>query len=182
MTTTAIAADNVAIHLILGAARSGKSRYGESLAAQSGKPVCYLATAQALDDEMRQRIEHHIQARPASWLTIEEPLHLAKALARLNLEQPEAVVLIDCLTLWVTNCLLHDNPKLWAQERAAFLTQLKQCPQPVLLISNEVGAGIVPMGELSRRFVDETGWLHQDIAAIAGRVSLVVAGIPLTIK
>ena len=69
---------------------------------------------------MRQRIEHHIQARPASWLTIEEPLHLAKALARLNLEQPEAVVLIDCLTLWVTNCLLHDNPKLWAQERAAF--------------------------------------------------------------
>lgn len=182
MTFNGKTADKSAIHLILGAARSGKSRYGESLAAQTGAPVCYLASAQALDDEMRQRIARHRQQRPAHWHTIEEPLHLAQALARLSIEQPKALVLVDCLTLWVSNCLLHDNPNLWPQEREAFLTQLRQSQQPVLLISNEVGAGIVPMGELSRRFVDETGWLHQDLAAMAERVSLVVAGIPLTIK
>lgn len=168
--------------LILGGARSGKSRYAENLATQSGLPVLYVATAQALDPEMEQRICHHRQQRPAHWQTVEEPLALGRCLQQLAAEQPQALLLVDCLTLWLTNCLLHADDGFWPQARAELLQALAQISNPLLLVSNEVGQGVVPMGELSRRFVDEAGRLHQDIASLLPSVTLVVAGIPLAVK
>ncbi len=173
-------------HLILGAARSGKSRYAEQQAQIAAEleeqPVVYIATAQALDPEMDQRIEHHRQQRPTHWPTIEEPVQLAACLQRAQAQYPGSPLLVDCLTLWVTNCLLHSDPACWERERRALLELLPQLQQPLLLVSNEVGWGIVPMGELSRRFVDESGRLHQAIAAQAQAVTLVVAGIPMAVK
>ena len=175
-----------AIHLILGAARSGKSRYAEQQASlleqQSAATVVYIATAQAHDGEMQQRIDQHRDQRPAHWPTLEEPLQLAACLQRAQQQYPGAPLLVDCLTLWVTNCLLHSDPDYWAREREALLALLPELQQPLLLVSNEVGWGIVPMGELSRRFVDESGRLHQAIAAQAQAVTLVVAGIPVEVK
>lgn len=177
---------SAAIHLVLGAARSGKSRYAEACAqAQeqaAARPVVYIATAQGLDGEMDERIAHHRQQRPAHWPTLEEPLQLAACLQQAAERYPGAPLLVDCLTLWVTNCLLQPQPELWQQQRQALLHVLPQLTQPVLLVSNEVGWGIVPMGELSRRFVDESGRLHQAIAALASDVTLVVAGIPVPVK
>ena len=168
--------------LILGGARSGKSRYAESKAQDSALPVVYIATAQALDPEMDQRIVHHRESRPAHWPTVEEPLLLAQALQRAAQQHPGAVILVDCLTLWVTNCLLHEDEQFWPQQKQALLDVLAQLRCPLLLVSNEVGHGVVPMGELSRRFVDESGRLHQDIAALVEAVTLVVAGIPVAVK
>ncbi|MCD8522142.1 MAG: bifunctional adenosylcobinamide kinase/adenosylcobinamide-phosphate guanylyltransferase [Saccharospirillaceae bacterium] len=173
------------LELILGGARSGKSRYAEAQAAElagEAAEVVYIATAQALDGEMQQRIMHHREQRPAHWLTLEEPLQLAVALQRVRQEHPAAVILVDCLTLWLTNCLLCDQSDDWERQKAALLDELQRLQQPLLLVSNEVGYGIVPMGELSRRFVDEAGRLHQDIARLAHDVTLVVAGIPMAVK
>ncbi len=173
------------LELILGGARSGKSRYGETQAEQltgATAEVVYIATAQALDGEMQQRIIHHREQRPAHWLTLEEPLQLAAALQHVRTEHPAAVILVDCLTLWLTNCLLSDQNDYWKRQKAALMDELQQLQQPLLLVSNEVGYGIVPMGELSRRFVDEAGRLHQDIARLANDVTLVVAGIPMAVK
>lgn len=174
------------IHFILGAARSGKSRYAEQQAQlaeeRSGLPVVYIATAQARDTEMDQRIRHHRDQRPVHWLTLEEPVQLAACLQQAQTQYPGSPLLVDCLTLWVTNCLLHDDSECWKRERQTFLNLLPQLQQPLLLVSNEVGWGIVPMGELSRRFVDESGRLHQAIAAQAQAVTLVVAGIPMAVK
>jgi len=170
------------IELILGGARSGKSRYAEQQAGRSGQPVVYIATAQALDAEMAQRIAHHRQQRPEHWHTREEPLALAAALRRAAAEFPQALLLVDCLTLWLTNCLLHEDGQRWAAEREQLLSLLQQPPAPLLLVSNEVGYGIVPLGDLSRRFVDEAGRLHQEIAQLAPEVTLVVAGIPMAVK
>ncbi|TVV45579.1 bifunctional adenosylcobinamide kinase/adenosylcobinamide-phosphate guanylyltransferase [Thalassolituus sp. C2-1] len=173
------------LELILGGARSGKSRYGEAQAEQlagEAAEVVYIATAQALDGEMQQRIIHHREQRPVHWLTLEEPWQLAAALQRVRKEHPAAVILVDCLTLWLTNCLLSDQNDYWERQKAALMDELQQLQQPLLLVSNEVGYGIVPMGELSRRFVDEAGRLHQDIARLAHDVTLVVAGIPMAVK
>lgn len=167
------------IDLILGGARSGKSRLAEQRARDSGKHVIYIATAQSGDGEMADRIAHHRQQRPAHWLTVEEPLALASAIQRHA--GPDSLILVDCLTLWVTNLLCHGDPERFASEKAALLDVLRQRPD-ILLVSNETGLGVVPMGELTRRFVDESGWLHQDIAALADRVTLVVAGLPHLLK
>lgn len=169
------------IELILGGARSGKSRYAEQQLLQAGTDVIYIATAQALDGEMQQRIERHQQQRPAHWHTIEQPIALAEAIEHAALRAPKAAILVDCLTLWVTNCLLAEQD-CWARQKEALLKLLPQITQPLWLVSNEVGHGIVPMGELSRRFVDESGWLHQAIAAQADGVTLMVAGIPMFVK
>ena len=166
------------IRLILGGARSGKSRQAEQLALASGREVFYIATAQAHDDEMRQRIERHRGERPVHWQTVEEPLQLAATI--LSLQAPDRCLLIDCLTLWVTNQLL-DEADLQA-EREALCAALANARGEVILVSNETGMGVVPMGELSRRFSDEAGWLNQSVAAQADQVVLMVAGIPLTIK
>ncbi|GAB3384285.1 bifunctional adenosylcobinamide kinase/adenosylcobinamide-phosphate guanylyltransferase [Azotobacter armeniacus] len=166
--------------LILGGARSGKSRLAERLAAASALAVTYVATAQALDGEMAARIEHHRQRRPAGWALVEEPL----ALARVLCEQagPQRCLLVDCLTLWLTNLLLSDDPARLAHERDALLECLPELPGRIILVSNETGLGVVPLGELSRRYVDEAGWLHQALAERCGRVLFCVAGLPMTLK
>lgn len=172
----------MSIHLILGGARSGKSRIAEKAAAALNKPVEYIATAQALDIEMRERITHHQNSRSKSWLTTEEPLLLAEALGNTN---PQHVVLIDCLTLWLNNCLGHNNSELWPEQKRVFLTQLQArsaLGQPIIIVSNEVGQGVVPLGELSRKFVDQAGWLHQDIAQLAEQVDFVTAGLVNVLK
>lgn len=168
------------LELILGGARSGKSRLAEQRAADSGLAVCYIATAQALDGEMDSRIEHHRARRPAAWALVEEPL----ALARVLREQAAAdrCLLVDCLTLWLTNLLLDADPQRLALEREALLECLAALPGRIILVSNETGLGVVPMGELSRRYVDEAGWLHQALAARATRVVFSVAGLPMLLK
>ncbi len=168
------------LELILGGARSGKSRLAERLARESGHAVCYVATSQALDDEMAARIARHRERRPADWTLVEEPL----ALSRVLREQaaPERCLLVDCLTLWLTNLLLADDPQRLAQERNALLECLPGLPGRVILVSNETGLGVVPLGELSRRYVDEAGWLHQALAERCRRVLFCVAGLPMTLK
>ena len=163
--------------LVLGGARSGKSRHAQSTATALGRDVVYVATATAGDDAMAERIRRHREDRPAEWRTVEEPVELARVLREHAV--PEACLLVDCLTLWLSNCLAAD---VWSDQRLALLELLPRLPGPVLLVSNEVGQGVVPMGELSRRFVDEAGWLHQDLAALCDRVTFVTAGIPQTLK
>lgn len=166
-------------HLILGGARSGKSRYAEQLAQASLQPVSSIVTAQAEDDEMAQRIAHHQANRPAHWQVIEAPLQLAAALQ--THARDGHCIIVDCLTLWLSN-LLCQTPEQLQHERDALLTLLPALPGTVLLVSNEVGMGIIPMGELTRRFVDEAGWLNQAVAGVCERVTLVAAGLPLVLK
>lgn len=163
--------------LILGGARSGKSRYAERRATESGLDVVYIATCQPRDAEMRERIERHRDQRPAHWALVEEPLALARVLREQARE--DRCLLVDCLTLWLSNCLAVDR---WGEMRAALLDTLPQLVADIVLVSNEVGQGVVPMGELNRRFVDESGRLHQDLASQCHRVTLVTAGLPLTLK
>jgi len=165
--------------LILGGARSGKSRFAEQLATSSQQPVIYIATAQGHDDEMQARIHRHQQQRPAHWQLIEESIALADTL--LAHSKADNCILVDCLTLWLSNCLCHDE-NCWAQQKQALLGVLSELPGQVIFVSNEVGYGIVPLGQLSRDFVDESGWLHQAIAANISRVEFIMAGLPLTLK
>lgn len=180
---------NDKVHLVLGGARSGKSRFAEKAAMDSGKEVVYIATATVYDDEMQARINRHIDDRPKHWLTIEEPLLLAQTLKKYA--NKDKCLLVDCLTLWLTNVLMAEQAqaanaghgiKSLAEYKEELLGVLSELPGQVILVSNEVGQGVVPMGELSRRFVDEAGWLHQDIARIAQQVTLVVAGLPMQLK
>ena len=167
-------------NLILGGARSGKSRLAEQLASDSGLPVTYIATSQALDGEMNERVQLHRQRRPAEWGLIEEPLALA---AVLRAEAAEGrCLLVDCLTLWLTNLLMLEDEQRLAEERDALLDCLAQLPGTLILVSNETGLGVVPMGELTRRYVDQAGWLHQAVAERCQRVVLTVAGLPLMLK
>jgi len=178
--------------LVLGGARSGKSALAERLARDSGKEVIYVATSHAGDGEMATRIAHHRARRPAEWRTVEEPTALAATLRALC--APERLVLVDCLTLWLTNLMFAteqdypdvgpiDLPPLFAQERAALLDWLDARPAgDVVFVSNEVGMGIVPYGAVSRTFADEAGRLNQDVAARCERVLFVAAGLPLALK
>ena len=166
--------------LILGGARSGKSRLAEKLATDSSLAVTYIATSQPLDGEMNARVAHHRARRPAEWGLIEEPLALARVLR--ETASAERCLLVDCLTLWLTNLLMLDNPERLAQEREALLDCLAALPGEVIFVSNETGMGVVPLGELTRRYVDEAGWLHQALAERCQRVVLTVAGLPLTLK
>jgi adenosylcobinamide kinase/adenosylcobinamide-phosphate guanylyltransferase len=162
--------------LVIGGARSGKSAYAEQRALASGLAVTYLATAEVRDDEMAARIAHHRHRRPAGWRTVEEPLRLAAALRREA--APGVCLLVDCLTLWLTNVLLTGCE----DEIDALLAALPALPGHVILVSNEVGWGIVPENALARRFRDEQGRLNQRVAALAERVTLVAAGLPLALK
>ncbi|HEY9255894.1 MAG TPA: bifunctional adenosylcobinamide kinase/adenosylcobinamide-phosphate guanylyltransferase [Stenotrophomonas sp.] len=166
--------------LILGGARSGKSALAEARAAASGLAVTYVATAQALDPEMATRIDHHRARRPQQWQCVEEPLALAATL-RAHADMGRCLV-VDCLTLWLGNLLGDSDSERFARERDALLRTLPALPGRVILVSNEVGQGIVPLGALSRRFVDEAGWLHQALAQRCANVALVVAGLPLWLK
>lgn len=164
------------IELILGGARSGKSRFAAQRALASGLPVTFIATAQAGDDEMAARIARHRAERPASWRTVEAPLALAAALARDA--APDRCLLVDCLTLWLSNALLASRE----DEIGTLLATLPHLPGQLILVSNEVGWSIVPENALARRFRDEQGRLNQKIAQLADRVALVVAGLPLVLK
>ena len=168
------------LELILGGARSGKSRLAERLATQSGLAVTYIATSQAPDGEMNARIQHHRQRRPAEWGLVEEPLELARALR--DNAAPGRCLLVDCLTLWLTNLLMLDDDTRLAMQRDAFLEVLAELPGHIILVSNETGLGVVPLGELTRRYVDEAGWLHQAVAERAERVLFTVAGLPMLLK
>ena len=168
------------LQLILGGARSGKSRLAEKLASDSGLQVTYIATSQPLDGEMNQRIAHHRERRPAHWGLIEEPLELARVLQESAGEG--RCLLVDCLTLWLTNLLMLEDPERLAAEREALLHCLANLPGEIIFVSNETGMGVVPLGELTRRYVDEAGWLHQALAERCQRVVLTVAGLPLTLK
>lgn len=165
--------------LILGGARSGKSRLAEQRASASGLEVVYIATAEAGDEEMACRIEHHRANRPLHWQLVEEPRHLRAALEKYA--APDRCLLVDCLTLWLTNLLLSEAVSVQA-EVDALCDCIVALPGELVMVSNEVGWGIVPMGELSRRFQDEAGRLHQQLAARCHRVTLTVAGLPLEIK
>ena len=166
--------------LILGGARSGKSALAERLAIDSGREVVYIATAQALDDEMSERIAHHRARRPAEWISIEEPLALGATLR--EHARDHRLLLVDCLTLWLSNLLGTGDTQRFVTERDALLDALVAVPGDVVFVSNEVGLGITPLGELTRRFVDEAGRLHQALAQRCDRVVFVAAGLPLTLK
>ncbi|MGN8276968.1 bifunctional adenosylcobinamide kinase/adenosylcobinamide-phosphate guanylyltransferase [Pseudomonas sp. SMN5] len=168
------------LQLILGGARSGKSRLAEKLATDSQLPVTYIATSQPLDGEMNARVAQHRARRPAEWALVEEPLALARVLREHS--APGRCLLVDCLTLWLTNLLMLDNPEQLNAEREALLDSLAALPGEIIFVSNETGMGVVPLGELTRRYVDEAGWLHQALAERCQRVVLTVAGLPLTLK
>ena len=166
--------------LIIGGARSGKSALAERRAIDSGLDVVYVATATVIgndDDEMPERIAHHRARRPAHWRTEEEPRQLAAKLG--ELAAPDRLLLVDCLTLWLTNLMLGHGLE---PERGYLLEVLPKLPGRIILVSNEVGWGIVPMNELSRRFADEQGHLNQAVAAVCSKVTLVAAGLPLELK
>ncbi|HSB97062.1 MAG TPA: bifunctional adenosylcobinamide kinase/adenosylcobinamide-phosphate guanylyltransferase [Spongiibacteraceae bacterium] len=168
------------LELILGGARSGKSHFAEQQAAASGLECIYIATAQAGDAEMAERIRQHREQRGGFAQTIEEPVFLAGAIAEHM--RPARCLLVDCLTLWLTNLLLADDAGAFARERAALLQLMTRVEGRILLVSNEVGLGVVPADVLSRRFVDESGRLHQQLAALSARTIFVVAGLPQVLK
>ena len=166
--------------LILGGTRSGKSLLAEQLAEGSELEVHYVATAEAGDGSMAARIAKHREQRPASWPLIEEPFELSSVIA--EMANPNRLLLIDCLSLWLTNWLLKDDRAAWQAQKAAFLFALEQASGPVILVSNETNMGVVPMGELSREFCDQTGLLHQQVAKRCDRVVLAIAGLPQVLK
>jgi adenosylcobinamide kinase/adenosylcobinamide-phosphate guanylyltransferase len=164
------------VHFILGGARSGKSGYAEGVVEAVPAPWRYIATAQAFDEEMRVRIAAHRGRRPEGWRTIDAPVALAQAL----LDAGDGPVLIDCLTLWLTNLMLGEHDIEGAI--AGFLAALAVRRGLTVVVSNEVGLGIVPDNALSRRFRDAAGLLHQRVAVVADHVVLMVAGLPLQVK
>ncbi|MET0321330.1 MAG: bifunctional adenosylcobinamide kinase/adenosylcobinamide-phosphate guanylyltransferase [Duganella sp.] len=177
--------------LVLGGARSGKSAYAERLAIESGKEVVYIATATAGDPEMAARIAHHRGSRPGEWTTVEEPLALGNQLLRWS--SPERLILVDCLTLWLSNLLFSTGqqypdvgeialPPLFHEQQDMLASALTRCSSDIVMVSNEVGLGIMPFGAISRCFLDEQGRLNQSVAAICDRAVFVAAGLPLTLK
>ena len=166
------------VTLILGGARSGKSVFGERMIAASGLDPIYVATGQVHDDEMRARIDRHKARRGPDWTTVEEPDDLEGALKREAL--PGRAVLVDCLTLWVTNLMMAEADI--AARAESLCAALRDIESPVVLVSNEVGLGIVPDNAMARDFRDHAGRLHQDIAALANSVYFIAAGLPLKMK
>ncbi len=164
---------------VLGGTRSGKSGYAESLARASGERVAYVATATAGDGAMAERIALHRERRPATWTLVEEPIRLAETIRRLD---GDGVTLVDCLTLWLTNLLMTDDEALVEREIDALIAVMEEVKGELILVSNETGLGITPPGELTRRYVDLAGSLHQQLAKLSDRVTLVVAGLPMNLK
>lgn len=172
------------IELVLGGARSGKSRYAEQQAIESDKKVIYIATAEAGDAEMQSRINIHRQQRPAHWETVEEPIELASTIKKYD--QADHYLLVDCLTLWLSNILFDKQGALqqtvFNKQTAELFEVLAAFSGHIILVSNEVGSGLIAMDKMTRRFVDEAGFLHQKIAALSHKVVLVTAGLPHTLK
>ncbi|WP_192180993.1 bifunctional adenosylcobinamide kinase/adenosylcobinamide-phosphate guanylyltransferase [Mesorhizobium amorphae] len=169
--------DRKGLTFIIGGARSGKSAHAETLVTAGPAPWTYIATAEAYDQEMRERIALHRSRRGEGWATVDAPLDLAGALTALPDGQP---VLVDCLTLWLTNHMLAEND---VEAECLRLADVLSRPRgPWFVVSNEVGQGIVPDNALARRFRDAAGRLNQQVAAIADTVLLMVAGLPLKVK
>lgn len=169
-------------HLVLGGVRSGKSQFAERWVAEQREQIVYIATSQVWDGSMAERVAKHQSYRPEHWQTIEEPFKLAATLTRIADEQPEAGVIVECCSLWLTNLLCaEDEPQLEA-EREAFLSVLENYTLPIILVSAEVGLGIMPMNALARRYGDEIGVLNQRMAAICEEVTFVTAGLPMALK
>jgi adenosylcobinamide kinase/adenosylcobinamide-phosphate guanylyltransferase len=166
-------------HLVLGGACSGKSTLAERYARESGLIVTYVATAEALDGEMVTRIDKHKRRRPLDWKVVEEPLALAACLAREA--GPDRCVLVDCLTLWLSNLMAVSQARL-SEECAALVNDLPTYQGSVVLVSNEVGLGIVPDSPLGRRFRDAAGRLNQDLGRVCDRVTFAVSGLPMALK
>ena len=167
--------------LVLGGVRSGKSRYAEQRARASGPGVVYIATAIAGNDaELQERIQRHRSHRPADWMTVEEPVALGAAL-RAHARAGHCL-LVECLTLWVAHLLTSGSDDRLESERSSLLRAVGEIPGHLILVSNETGLGIIPPGALSRRFLDVSGELHQSLAALCDRVTLVVAGLPQKLK
>jgi adenosylcobinamide kinase/adenosylcobinamide-phosphate guanylyltransferase len=164
--------------LVLGGARSGKSAFAERLVAETGLSRHYIATGRAFDDEMRERIARHREDRGDGWQTHEEPLALAARIA--DVARADRAVLVDCLTLWVTNLMLEECDI--AAECSGLLEALRQAPGRIVLVSNEVGLGIVPENRMARAFRDHAGRLHQNVAALVPEVYFIAAGLPLKMK
>jgi len=166
--------------LILGGSRSGKSHFAEQRAIASGLPVTYIATAPHIagDDEWQARITRHRQRRPATWQTVEEPLQLVAVLQ--GMQQHGHLLLVDCLSLWLSNLLYHQCNVQQAQQELCQLLSNTTCP--LLLVSNEVGMGLVPEHAASRAFRDAQGQLNQAVAAVVDEVFFITAGLPLTLK
>ncbi len=163
------------VTLILGGARSGKSAFAERLVTALPPPWVYCATAQALDDEMRERIAHHQRRRGEGWRTVEAPLDVAPPL-----ETATQPILVDCLTLWLTNIMLAGMDV--EAQTARLLAAAEVSRAPIVFVSNEVGLGIVPDNALAREFRDRAGRLNQAVAAIANRVVFMAAGLPMVLK
>ncbi len=169
---------NAGVCLVLGGARSGKSLFAERQIEATGLSACYIATAEARDADMAERIRRHRRRRGAGWKTVEEPLHLAEALD--NATSPRSAVLVDCLTLWLANLMAAGHSP--ERDVDGLLQALARSTGEVVLVSSEVGMGIVPENALARAFRDEAGLMHQRIGAMAGRVIFVAAGLPLVLK
>ncbi|MCV6589117.1 MAG: bifunctional adenosylcobinamide kinase/adenosylcobinamide-phosphate guanylyltransferase [Marinobacterium sp.] len=171
--------------LILGGARSGKSRLAEQWASQwqqteAGRQVVYIATSEPVDAALDERVALHRARRPDHWQLVEEPLALSQALRRHSTDHH--CLLVDCLTLWLTNLLILEDEQRLRRELAALNEVLLTLPGPVLMVSNETGLGVVPMGELTRRYVDEAGLLHQQLAQQCDNVLFCVAGLSHVLK
>ncbi|MCV2401885.1 bifunctional adenosylcobinamide kinase/adenosylcobinamide-phosphate guanylyltransferase [Marinomonas sp. C2222] len=167
-------------HLVLGGVRSGKSAFAQQEVAASGKNVSYIATSQIFDEEMANRVKLHQESRPADWNVIEEPLELARVLNSLN--DPQQAVIVECLTLWLTNLLCLEDEARLEIEKTALLEVVSHFKGDLVLVSSEVGLGIMPMNSLARRFADEAGLLNQKLANLTNRVTLVAAGLPMSLK
>ncbi len=167
-------------HLVIGGARSGKSSYAEKLALSISPPRIYIATARILDAEMEKRVQLHKERRGSEWKTVEEPLDILSAIKQTDNETK--VVLVDCITMWLTNLLLDND--LDAESEVLKLCKFldSECAIPIILVSNEVGMGIVPENALARKFRDLAGWTNQKLAEVSRIVTWVVAGIPVVIK
>ena len=188
--------------LLIGGARSGKSALALRWSGERSTSVCTLVTGTESDPEMSARIAAHRRERPAHWRVREEPVYLGRALreeARSttqvlasvppSLSASDTLVLVDCLTLWISNCLWPPDQAtadadfaIWRRERADFLDALAECKSNVIVVTNEVGTGIVPNNASSRVFRDEQGWLNQAVAAVCDEVFFVTAGLPLRLK
>lgn len=166
--------------LVLGGVRSGKSTYAQRLAEHWWARPLYLATAEALDAEMVARVTLHKQKRGERWSCVEETLEVA-GIIRKNTPSHDGI-LIDCITLWLSNVLLKEGESAIQARKESLLDALRTTAGDVILVSNEVGMGVVPDSELGRRFRDLQGWMNQDLAAVADTVVFVIAGLPLVLK
>ncbi len=149
----------------------------EELAKSTQAELVYIATATAEDDEMSARIQHHRESRSDQWVLVEEPIALSRAIA--SCDSPNSILLVDCLTLWLSNCLQH---RCWIEQRSAFYELLDSVQSRLLLVNNETGLGVVPLGALSREFVDANGFLNQTLAEVCNKVTFVVSGLPQVLK